>query len=138
VKEVQYNGLKIPKGITMIMNAQQANLSEEWFGKDSLEFRPDRFIDNESSLPTLAFGAGSRQCPATNIGSRIMYSILTRMILAFELGNAPPGARPASLDYRDFSDLYGLVTIPRSYDCSVVARKPEWLQSLHHAQPNGA
>jgi phenylacetate 2-hydroxylase len=131
VREINYNGIRIPKGITMIMNAQDANIDPRYFGHDAAIFNPARFIGNDSSLPTLAFGAGSRQCPATNIASRIMYAMLTRLILAFEIKEAKgPGMRQPSLDKRDFSDVHGLVDVPRPFDCYLVARDPVWLQSL--------
>jgi phenylacetate 2-hydroxylase len=131
VRDIDFRGIKIPKGITMIMNAQATNLSTDWFGPDAADFKPTRFLGNESNLPTLAFGAGSRQCPATNIGSRIMYAMLVRLILAFELKEAVgPGTRSLNLDKRDFSDMYGLVTVPRPFDCVMRTRDPTWLMGL--------
>lgn len=57
VKDIEYQGVVIPKGITMIMNAQQANHDPAWYGDDALEFKPARFIGNSNSLPHLTFGA---------------------------------------------------------------------------------
>lgn len=128
VKDIEYNGVLIPKGITIIMNGQAANLDPAMFGADAGVFKPDRFIGNENSLPHLAFGAGSRQCPAMNISNRMMYGLLVRTILAFEMKEATgPGARKPSLNMRDFSDYYGLVNIPRGWDCHLVARDATWL-----------
>lgn len=72
VKDIEYQGTVIPKGITMIMNAQQANHDQAWYGDDALEFKPARFIGNTGSLPHLTFGAGSRICPAAALSNRII------------------------------------------------------------------
>jgi len=128
VKDIDYNGIHIPKGITIIMNGQGANLDPAYYGPDAGVFKPTRFIGDDSSLPHLAFGAGSRQCPAMNISNRMMYGLLVRTILAFELKETTgPGARKPHLDMRDFSDYYGLVNVPRGWDCLLTARDPEWL-----------
>lgn len=128
VKDINYNGIHIPKGVTMIMNGQAANLDPTVFGPDAGKFNPWRYIGNDSSLPHLAFGAGSRQCPATNISNRMMYGLLMRTVLAFELKQTAGGRKP-HLDMRNFSDYYGLVNIPRGWDCHLVARDPAWLVS---------
>ena len=122
-----YRGVFIPKGVTMIMNAQAANLDVDYFGPDAHTYKPTRFIGNDASLPHLAFGAGSRQCPGMNISNRIMYGLLVRTILAFELRET--SARKPNLDMRDFSDLYGLVNVPRGWDCLLTARDSKWLAS---------
>jgi hypothetical protein len=43
-------------------------------------------------MPHLAFGVGSRQCPAFNISNRIIYGLLLQIILNFQLraGDADP------------------------------------------------
>lgn len=71
-KNVKYRGTTIPKGMTMIMNAQQGNHDTDWYGSDALEFKPQRFLDNDTSLPHLTFGAGSRICPAAALSNRII------------------------------------------------------------------
>ena len=72
VKEISYWNTVIPKGTTMIMNAQQANHDTAWYGDDALEFKPTRFIGKTDSLPHLTFGAGSRICPAAALSNRII------------------------------------------------------------------
>jgi phenylacetate 2-hydroxylase len=72
VNDIQYRGTTIPKGITMIMNAQEANHDKSWYGDDAETFNPKRFIGNDTSLPHLTFGAGSRICPAAALSNRII------------------------------------------------------------------
>ena len=128
VKDITYGGVVIPKGVSIIMNGQAANLDPDYYGPDALIYKPTRFIGSDASLPHLAFGAGSRQCPAMNISNRMMYGLLVRTVLAFDLKETTgPGARKPNLNMRDFSDYYGLVNVPRSWDCVLTARDPEWL-----------
>jgi len=72
VAEIQYRGAKIPKGTAMIMNAQEANHDKAWFGDDADRFNPARYMDNDTFLPHLTFGAGSRICPAAALSNRII------------------------------------------------------------------
>lgn len=72
VKDISYWNTTIPKGTTMIMNAQQANHDPAWYGDDALEFKPTRFMGKTDSLPHLTFGAGSRICPAAALSNRII------------------------------------------------------------------
>lgn len=72
VKDIKYEGSVIPKGITMYMNAQQANHDEDWYGKDAKTFNPTRFMGNSTSLPHLSYGAGARACPAMALSNRIV------------------------------------------------------------------
>jgi phenylacetate 2-hydroxylase len=72
VKDISYHNTVIPKGTTLIMNAQQANHDTAWYGDDALQFRPTRFIGKTDSLPHLTFGAGSRICPAAALSNRII------------------------------------------------------------------
>jgi phenylacetate 2-hydroxylase len=72
VNDIKYRGIVIPKGITMIMNAQQGNHDKSWYGEDAETFNPKRFIANDTPLPHLTFGAGSRICPAVALSNRII------------------------------------------------------------------
>lgn len=128
------NGIVLPKGITLVMNAQEINHEVPHFGADAWTFRPDRFLDPKVNTPGLqhvAFGAGTRICPAVAISNRIIYALLVRLILAFEMdGSTQPGRNP-NVDGIDFSDIYDeLVAHPRFYDCFFKARDPAWLEGL--------
>lgn len=48
---------------------------ESVYGPDVLEFRPERFLDNDLPFPDIAFGFGRRQCPGTSVLS--FFSIWT-------------------------------------------------------------
>lgn len=112
------------------MNAQEANHDLAHFGPDAWKFNPSRFIGDDSPLPSLAFGAGSRICPAVAISNRLITALLTRLILAFEMKEAE-GARKPNIDPIHFSDVVDeLVAHPRFFDCSFVARDESWLRNI--------
>jgi phenylacetate 2-hydroxylase len=131
-KDIQYKDIFIPEGITMIMNAQEANHSSEQFGEDAWEYNPDRYIGNDNPLPHLTFGAGARLCPAVAISNRIICALLTRMILAFEFQEPEAGeGRKPDVDPIHFSDVYNeLVAHPKFYDAKFVARDEAWLKKI--------
>ncbi|KAH8645915.1 cytochrome P450 [Tricladium varicosporioides] len=131
VTDIEYQGATIPAGTAMIMNAQEANHDKAWFGDDADRFNPRRFLKNDVSLPHLTFGAGSRICPAAALSNRIIYALLIKMVLAFEMDEATdPGARRPNIDILDFSDVKNqLVALPRSFDCKFTARDQAWLEN---------
>ncbi|KAH9902338.1 cytochrome P450 [Xylariomycetidae sp. FL2044] len=131
-RDIEYNGLFFPEGITMIMNAQEANHDVRQFGPDAWEYKPDRYLGNDHPLPHYGFGAGARICPAVAISNRLIQAVLTRMILAFEFAEPEEaeGKRP-NIHPIDFSDVYNqLVAHPRFYDAKYTARDEEWLEMI--------
>ncbi len=131
----EHGGIVLPKGITLILNAQEVDHDVAHFGDDAWEFRPDRYIDpvktEAAGLPHVAFGAGTRICPAVNISNRIIYALLTRLILAFEMENTTKADRAPVMDAIHFSDVANaLVAHPRFYDCHFKARDAAWLDGI--------
>ncbi|KAH8649909.1 cytochrome P450 [Xylariales sp. PMI_506] len=124
--DLHYRGSVIPRGTTVIMNAQEGNHDAAWFGADADRFVPSRFIGNDSPLPHLTYGAGSRICPAVGISNRIMAAVVIRLILAFRMR---PGPTKPSLDMIDFSSGYtAVLSPPREFDCCFEARDEVWLR----------
>ncbi|RDI85215.1 hypothetical protein Vi05172_g4794 [Venturia inaequalis] len=130
VTDIVYKNILIPKGVTIIMNAQEANHDTDHYGPDAWKFNPYRFIGNDNPLPHLTFGAGSRICPAVAISNRLITAILTRLILAFDMKETD-GKKKPSIDSIDFSDVYdALVAHPKFFDCNFVARDEAWLKEI--------
>lgn len=129
-KEIELYGTTIPQGIEMMLNIQAVNHDTEHYGSSATEFNPRRFVDDASPLPHLSYGTGSRICPAYQLANRIMYAMLVRLILSFEM-NQVEGTRLPSTDMIDFSDGYGLVAHPRRFDCAFKARDSAWLQTAY-------
>lgn len=128
-QEIKLYGTTIPQGLAVTMNIQAVNHDPEHYGDDATTFNPTRFLNDTSPLPHLSFGVGGRICPAWMISNRIMGAILTRLVLAFEMRQVE-GTRLPSTDMIDFSDAYGLVALPRSYDCAFFARDERWLEVM--------
>jgi len=131
-KDIIYKNIVIPEGITMIMNAQEANHDVDQFGEDAWDYNPDRYIGNDNPLPHLTYGAGARICPAMAISNRIICALLTRLILAFEFQEPEAGkGRKPDVDPIHFSDVYNeLVAHPKFYDAQFVARDEVWLKKI--------
>lgn len=128
---VMPDGTVVPKGVTMIMNAQQVNHDEDHFGSDAWTYKPDRYLESEAGLPHVAFGAGVRICPAVAISNRIICALLTRMILAFEMRGSEVSGRKPSTHPVDFSDVHDqLVAHPTFYDCHFKPRDSAWLETV--------
>lgn len=126
-KDINIYDTTIPKGMAVTMNIRGVNHDPEHYGPDAFTFNPRRFLKDATSLPHLTFGTGSRICPAYMIANRIIYAMLLRTILAFRL-EAVEGTRLPSIGRLDFSDVTGLIVIPRAYDCAFNARDDAWLQ----------
>ncbi|KIW15466.1 hypothetical protein PV08_05512 [Exophiala spinifera] len=118
----------LPKGVGVTMNIRGVNHDPEHYGPDALTFNPERFLNDTSPLPHLTFGTGSCICPAYMIANRIIYSTLLRLILAFRLKQVQ-GTRLPSLGRLDFSDVMGLIAVPRVFDCAFTARDAAWLKT---------
>lgn len=61
----------LPEGTTVGMSAWCVHANEDFWGKDTLEFRPERWLDSESAFKLdrygLSFGQGARACLGKNI-----------------------------------------------------------------------
>lgn len=126
-KDIEVLGTKIPKGVAVIMNIQALNHDKTHYGDDAHSFNPRRFMENSGPSPHMSYGVGARICPAYQISNWIIYAMLTRLLLAFDIKQVE-GTRLPNTDMIDFSDAYGLVAFPRGYDCSFTARDEKWLK----------
>ena len=124
-------GAIVPKGTTFIMNAQEVNHDAARYGPNAWSFQPDRFLESKPGLQHVAFGAGSRICPAVAISNRLIRALVTRLLLAFDMdASKEPGRRPNN-DPVMFSDVVTeLVAHPRFYDCHFKVRDEAWLKSV--------
>ncbi|EME82781.1 uncharacterized protein MYCFIDRAFT_211155 [Pseudocercospora fijiensis CIRAD86] len=132
-QDIEHRGIKIPKGMAVILNSQAVSHDTDQFGDDAWHFNPERYLDDDSPLPHSAFGAGSRICPAVGISNRLTYAILTRLILAFRFREPVDGmGRTPDLHPINFSDVSDRTqeAHPKFFDCHFVARDPEWLASV--------
>ncbi|KAI8867939.1 cytochrome P450, partial [Ramicandelaber brevisporus] len=80
-------GLVVPKGTNMAIQVRSIHLSQEVWGPDSLEFKPERFLENDGVSPAkiaasawLPFGAGVRQCIGINMSLLEQKVVLAMMV----------------------------------------------------------
>lgn len=121
------NGIVIPKGTTLLMNAEGGSHDPDFYGDDADKFSPYRFLDPNSplsttSVPHFAFGAGSRVCPAMQISNRILYALIIRLIVSFKFvasKEMPPVDHPVEYNLAAGS----LVARPKPYKAYCIPRE---------------
>ncbi|KAF2098444.1 cytochrome P450 [Rhizodiscina lignyota] len=119
------SGITIPKGTALYMNSEAANHDESTYGPTAHLFDPERWLTdselNGLGTPHCAYGVGARVCPAWNIANRILYGLLFRMVLAFQLQADPEDPPPES--YEDFGCTPDMVlNSPRPFKVRFVPR----------------
>ncbi|KUI72000.1 Phenylacetate 2-hydroxylase [Cytospora mali] len=105
-KDFEWNGVKIPKGVMVLTNAQSANHDPATYGPDAHIFRPERWTDPDlaNKVPApyhFSYGAGSRMCTAVNFSNRILYAIFLRLIVSFKIRQSDN--EPPNLHYIDYN-----------------------------------
>ena len=85
IRDIEYEGVGIPKGTTFYMNAYAADYDEEHFD-DPYAFRPERYllVQDGAGTPHYGYGAGSRMCVGSHLANRELYTAFVRLISAFE------------------------------------------------------
>ncbi|MQM03147.1 hypothetical protein Taro_035921 [Colocasia esculenta] len=87
--DVKLAGYDVPKGSNMLVNVWAiARNPAVW--KDPLEFRPERFEDEDVDMKghdfrLLPFGAGRRVCPGAQLGINMVQSMLGHLFHQFRL-----------------------------------------------------
>ncbi|EKG22472.1 Cytochrome P450 [Macrophomina phaseolina MS6] len=127
-KEMEYNGVKIPKGVTVYMNAQAINHDKTAYGPDAHVFRPERWLDsnNQFKVPApyhYSYGAGSRACTAIALSNRILYAAFVRLIVHFKFTASKDA--PPTTDYIDFNEnRKDASVLPKRYRLKLEERQP--------------
>ncbi|KAK1230834.1 hypothetical protein PQX77_006074 [Marasmius sp. AFHP31] len=86
-----YEGYFIPAGTTIVANAWAVLHNEKLYGRDPLEFNPERFMNNNGNgkappNPELfAFGFGRRICPGRHFAMNITYLAISRILASFTI-----------------------------------------------------
>ncbi|PVH15613.1 uncharacterized protein CXQ87_003459 [Candidozyma duobushaemuli] len=102
-KDVLFDGMLIPSGTILLMNAFAADHDEEVFEKP-YEFMPERWIDengkivDEKYLRHFGFGAGSRKCSGIALAVKEFYVLLCRMVLVFHIKRPLSAADEMEMD----------------------------------------
>lgn len=127
-KEFEWNGVRIPSKVAIYMNAQAINHDISAYGPDANEFRPERWLEEDSSFKVGApyhysFGAGSRMCTAVALSDRILYALFLRLILHFKFTASQTS--PPMTHYNDLNeDTTGQTVVVRPYSITMTERFP--------------
>ncbi|KAE9604123.1 hypothetical protein Lal_00001595 [Lupinus albus] len=110
---VKVGGYDIPKGANVHVNVW-AVARDPAVWKDPLEFRPERFLEEDVDMKghdfrLLPFGAGRRVCPGAQLGINLVTSMLGHLLHHF-CWTIPEGMKPEEID---MSENPGLVTFMR-------------------------
>ncbi|WCJ35950.1 Cytochrome P450 98A3 [Euphorbia peplus] len=87
-EDVKVGGYDIPKGTVVCVNVRAiGNDPNNW--EDPLEFRPERFLEEEvdvkgSDFRALPFGAGRRMCPAAQFSVNLVASMIGHLCHHFK------------------------------------------------------
>ncbi|CAL0305319.1 unnamed protein product [Lupinus luteus] len=111
---VKVGGYDIPKGANVHVNVW-AVARDPAVWKDPLEFRPERFLEEDVDMKghdfrLLPFGAGRRVCPGAQLGINLVTSMLGHLLHHF-CWAIPEGMKPEEID---MSENPGLVTFMRT------------------------
>ncbi|KAI1811592.1 putative cytochrome P450 phenylacetate hydroxylase [Poronia punctata] len=128
VKDIEYQGVRIPAGSTVYMNAWACNRDPELF-PDPEAFVPERWYTRPDA-PVFGFGLGYRMCAGHLLAMRELYVIFMRLIGSFRI-EMPEGERKIDCDpSKDMKIPTDLIMAPRPYR---VVFKPRNLKRLEEA-----
>jgi cytochrome P450 len=81
-------GYFIPEGTTVGMSAWCVHHNDTFFGPDASEFKPERWLDEKTSMDlekyTLNFGQGARGCLGKNIAMVQLVKAVAQLVLNFD------------------------------------------------------
>ncbi|XP_077219055.1 p-coumarate 3-hydroxylase-like [Tasmannia lanceolata] len=112
--DVKIGGYDLPKGTNVTLNVWAMGRDPAHW-KDPLEFRPERFLEEDIDIKgrdfrLLPFGSGRRVCPGAQLGINLVQSMLGHLLHHFSW--APQeGVRP---EEKDMSENPGIVTFMRA------------------------
>lgn len=122
VKDVVYNGHRIPAGSVVFLNAWACNMDPEVWD-DPEVFRPERWLETPDA-PLFTYGLGYRMCAGSLLANREMYTIYLRLLSAFEIRDveAEDGGPVNTHPVKGVEDPTQLVSVPKRYRVRMVPR----------------
>jgi cytochrome P450 len=90
-RETEVGGYTLPKGSIVLPAVALVQRAREHYGDDSLEFRPERFLDGSPPPYTwIPFGGGVRRCIGAAFATLEMKVVLREVLARVELAPARP------------------------------------------------
>lgn len=112
---VKIGGYDIPKGSNVLVNVW-AIARDPKLWKDPLEFRPERFTEEDIDIKghdfrVLPFGAGRRICPGAQLGINLVTSMLGHLLHHFKW-TLPDGVRAEDVDMSENPGMVAFMHTP--------------------------
>ncbi|KAJ7111970.1 cytochrome P450 [Mycena epipterygia] len=118
-----YQGMRIPKGSTIIANLWGIHLNPADF-PDPHRFDPERFMSKREypgPWQHSSFGYGRRVCPGSHLGSNSIYINIARILWGFNLSKArDDSGREIEVDTFAYTD--GFNSVPLPFPISIMPR----------------
>ncbi|XP_059161782.1 cytochrome P450 2C15-like [Physella acuta] len=120
-RDVTVRGYTIPKGTYISPNLDSVLHDPKIWGDDVMEFKPERFIDQDGKLKTpeefIPFSIGRRVCLGESLAVMELFLYLSSIFHRFEILPATPGS-PPPIKYK-----FGLTIAPLPYELKAVKRR---------------
>ncbi|KAJ5297994.1 hypothetical protein PENANT_c012G10034 [Penicillium antarcticum] len=125
IRDINYNGIVIPKGTVFFLNAWACNMDPDvWTDPD--EFRPERWLE-QPDAPLFTYGMGYRMCAGSLLANRELYLVFIRTLNSFRL---EPHDKTDCHPVRGNSDPTSLVAIPSRYKVRFVPKDEKALSKV--------
>ncbi|KAF7343357.1 Cytochrome P450 [Mycena venus] len=133
MQDDSYNGYFIPEGTTVIANQWGISHDEKVFS-DPFAFRPERFLDKQSSLPdpsSIAFGWGRRICPGRFLAENSLWLHVATMLACFDINQALGKNGKPVIPPREYTS--GMASRPLPFPCSITPRNVAAVQLIKNS-----
>ncbi|XP_059161769.1 cytochrome P450 2C15-like [Physella acuta] len=119
--DVTVRGYTIPKGTYISPDLDSVLHDPKIWGDDVMEFKPERFIDQDGKLKTpeefIPFSIGRRVCLGESLAVMELFLYLSSIFHRFEILPETPGS-PPPIKYK-----FGIVASPLPYKIKAIKRK---------------
>ncbi|ORY60264.1 cytochrome P450 [Pseudomassariella vexata] len=118
IRDVVYEGVRIPEGTTYYLNAWACNYDKNLW-TDPEVFRPERWLEKPDA-PMFTLGIGYRMCSGHLLAHREVYLVFMRMLSSFRFKAVGEIKCNPSRDFKNPADLimapepYRVLCVPRN------------------------
>ncbi|EJD42958.1 cytochrome P450 [Auricularia subglabra TFB-10046 SS5] len=134
MEEDEYQGMRIPKGSTIMPNIWSIFRNEELY-TDPNEFRPERYLrdgvlnfESVTDPRLLLFGFGRRICPGRHFADAAAWTTIATVLACFNI--APIKDENGANVIPSGEMIIGIVTCPKPFPCEISPRSEETKHAL--------